>query len=570
MRLMRRILVGLMAVATPVAAVSESAFQLSPVDVEHYRFQLELSGTSDSIVGSAEIALVWLGDDTRSSEFSLDLMSVSESGGMETTDVTVAVGDGESSADGFHWSHADDRLTLVFDSDQELEAATPVRVLVNYRGIPANGLIISEDRHGQRTFFGDNWPNRARHWLPVIDHPSDKALVTFEVTAPAAYQVISVGELVSERDLQGAESTGIERRVTTWQSQHPVPTKVMVIGAARFAVAKEPPVRGVPIESWIFAGDFPQTLGAFDETKSVVEFFVDRIGEFPYSKLANVQSKTMFGGMENASAIFYSEAAVARGASESLVAHEIAHQWFGDAVTEADWPHVWLSEGFATYLTQLYMEWRYGPERLEEGMRTARRRVVQLAKTEPASVIPEQVDDLMRLLSANSYQKGAWVLHMLRRHIGSAAFWDSLQAYYATYRDGNATTDQFMNVVEQTVDSLSSDQSSATELSWFFDQWLRRPGQPAVSVRFESEGVHQIKLSGVQEPFEVGARPFRFPLEVELVAADGATQTVTLAFDDWQAETVVETELDPVALVLDPDAWLLFEDLSDKGPPSEF
>ncbi len=549
------VLVGLALIGASPAASSESK-AFAPVDVQRYRFQLELSDASNVIFGLADLSLTWLGTSAEQAELQLDLVSASEQGGMEATSVTVASEGSAPSTSGFSWSHLNDRLSLNFDADRLPESGSRITVQVAYHGVPANGLVISEDRHGQRTFFGDNWPDRARHWLPVIDHPSDKALVTFEVTAPTTYQVIGVGELVSERDVDQ------ERRVTTWASRHPVPTKVMVIGAARFAIERTQAVRGVPIESWIFAGDYPEANGAFDETKSVVEFFVDRIGEFPYAKLANVQSKTMFGGMENASAIFYSEAAVSRGASEGLVAHEIAHQWFGDSVTEADWSHVWLSEGFATYMTQLYLEWRYGSERIEEGMRTARRRVVQLSKTAPASVIPEQIDDLMKLLSANSYQKGAWVLHMLRRRVGNDVFWQSIRSYYARHRDSNATTDQFREVVEETLQASQPDPEVALDLGWFFEQWLERPGQPAVTVQVEPAGKNRVRLQGVQAPFAPAAKPFKFSLEVELIAADGATQTTTLEFDRWRAETVLDTELVPIALVLDPDAWLLFEDQS--------
>ena len=549
--------------------------------------------------GVAEITFRGSQGGESSSELQLDLVGttaletdLSDPKGMVVKRVSLALPDGRFSTEGLSWSHQDDRLIVSWVASPEMSEVTqnaPGTVRVEYGGIPKDGLVVGNDRHGQRTFFGDNWPNRARHWLPVVDHPSDKATVSFAVTAPSHYQVISVGELVAERDL------GDGRRVTTWSSQHPLPTKVMVIGVARFAVERSRlgrrvteggeagnrvTERGVPIESWIFAGDHPNATHAFDEATDVVEFFANAIGPFPYAKLANVQSKTMFGGMENASAIFYAEGAVASGANEGLVAHEIAHQWFGDSVSEADWPHIWLSEGFATYLTELYMEWRYGSERIERDMQASRKRVVQFSKAKPGPVIPERVDDLMNLLSANSYQKGAWVLHMLRRQVGNGVFWESLQRYYSRYRDGNATTGQFRAVVEETLGLAQSRASSPedTDLRWFFDQWLRDSGQPQVSVSFarvpnegspggstDSSAKMAIRLLGQQQPFTEGAEPFAFPLEVELVAADGRTERAVLEFSDWQTESVVETDLVPVSLVLDPDVWLLFEEVKRKG-----
>lgn len=554
-------------------------------DVEAYRFVLHLSDASDRIEGMATVDARLDG----TCALQLDLVGKREEGsGMVVNSVERRPTDGGFDEAGEptragqleqpEWTHEDDRLRIELPraNDPAAICARKARFVVHYEGTPADGLVIGNDRHGERTFFGDNWPNRARHWLPVVDHPGDKAKVTFEVTAPAHYQVIGVGRLLEERD------RGDGRRTTVWTSERPLATKVMVVGAARFAVAHHAPVAGVPISSWIFAGDHPDSVDAFVETGDVLAYFVSRLGPFPYPKLANVQSKTMFGGMENASAIFYSERSVARGGPESLIAHEVAHQWFGDSVSEAEWRHVWLSEGFATYLTQLYLEHRNGFEALRSAMETSRSRIRRHAQERPAStVVPAKVDDLMQLLSVDSYQKGGWVLHMLRRKMGDVVFWESLCAFYRAYRDGNATSEDFEAMAARVWSEASGRSLGETgdELDRFFAQWLHRPGHPRLEVETNWIGadrsadpsadppadpsagaVGAVELIVRQQAWAEGAGPFEFELDVDLIGPDGTSQRERLEVRDWTTRRVVASGFPPVAVVVDPDVWLLFEE----------
>ena len=185
----------------------------------------------------------------------------------------------------------------------------------------------------------------ARQWLPVIDHPYDKATSEFLVTAPARYQVVANGLLQEELDL------GDGRRMTHWKQSVPIATWLNNIGVAQFASRHFGTVAGVPLQTWVFHQDRDNGILTFEgPTRQAMEFFTSHIGPFPYEKLADVQVTQMGGGMEHASAIF-GESGV-RGHLPALgsrqLAHEISHQWWGDSVTEKDWDDVWLSEGFAT------------------------------------------------------------------------------------------------------------------------------------------------------------------------------------------------------------------------------
>jgi len=311
------------------------------IDILHYTFALELSDESDAIRGRATMQVKF--NKTGVDSFTLDLIGRNDAGVAETGMIVRAVTNG---ADPVEFTHEGDRLSLHPDA---APAAGEVRsYTIDYEGVPADGLIIGTNRHGDRTFFADNFPNRARHWLPTLDHPSDKAACEFIITAPEHYRVIATGTLIDE-----SEQPGGLRRTQTRQDT-PLSTYLMVIGVARFAVQDLQAHHGIPLSTWVYPQDREAGFRDFSEAGAPLDFFIDYIGPYPWSKLANVQSTTRYGGMENAGNIFYGERAITgRGNAGPLIAHEIAHQWFGDAVTVDDWHHVWLSEGFATSTTSM-------------------------------------------------------------------------------------------------------------------------------------------------------------------------------------------------------------------------
>jgi aminopeptidase N len=429
----------------------------------------------------------------------------------------------------------------------EPSAEAERRVLtIAYRGVPADGLIISRNMHGDRTFFGDNFSTRFRHWLPGIDHPYDKATCEFAIDAPNHYQVIANGLLAEETDLAGG------RRLTRWRQSVPISTYLMVIGVARFAVQHVETFDGVPIQTWVYAQDRDAGFHDFGMARQPLAFFIARVGPYPYEKLANVQSKTRYGGMENASNIFYGERSVSgQRRSAGTVVHEIAHQWFGDSVTEADWAHVWLSEGFATYFTQLYNEFTYGRDRLEAGMASSRTRVTQYFHRVPDSPVVDPsvpAEDAIRH-GANVYQKGGWALHMLRREVGDEDFWSAIREYYRRHRDANTLTDDLRRVFEEV---------SGEELEWFFRQWLHTPGHPILEGDWAYDagaGRVEVRLRQTQ-PVD---RAFIAPLDVSFSFGQGAPRIETVRLDEREETFTFQLDRAPTSVELDPDVWLLME-----------
>ena len=397
------------------------------IDALNYAFALTLSDETDVISGEATIDLRFL--EAGIDEVRLDLIEQNPDGaGMRVEAVTGADGP-------MQFEHRGDALFIALA--RPTEAGERRQITVVYEGVPATGLIIGPNKHGERTFFSDNWPNKARNWLPTIDHPYDKATNELIVTAPAHYQVISNGLLIEETDLLDGT------RRSHWKQSVPIATWLYALGAARFAVQTVDYYNGAPIQTWVYAQDRDAGFHDFAvPTKQAMEFYGDMVGPYSYEKLANVQSNSVGGGMEAATAIFYGDASVTGERDvrwRNVIIHEVAHQWFGNAVTEYDWDDVWLSEGFATYFTLLFIEHQYGRDEFIERLKVSRDRIRDfMAENPDYRIVHDNLADMGRVTSGpGTYQKGSWVLHMLRGVVGEDAFWAGIQAYYREFRDGN-------------------------------------------------------------------------------------------------------------------------------------
>jgi aminopeptidase N len=527
---MRTFLLPLVLLCPFLLLAQASIPRLSQIDVQHYTFQLELSDAHDTIQGSALIDIRFL---QALDTLVLDLVAAEAGqGGMQVLEVNEG---GELLA----YRHEGAQLHIALGSPTAAGSAR--QFTIRYKGVPADGLIIAQNKYGDRTFFGDNWPNRAHHYLPCVDHPSDKATVAFVIIAPDHYQVVGSGLQLEELNLDK------ETKLTFWRMDTPIPTKVAVFGAAQFAVSRAGEAAGIPVTSWVYPQNRTEGYQDYGQATEVLQFFIDSIGPYSYPKLANVQSKTRYGGMENASNIFYFENSVTGGQDhEDLIAHEVAHQWFGNSVTEGNWHHIWLSEGFATYGANLYIEHKYGRDAMAKRLLTERQQVLQFARQSNRPVIDTLVTNWNRLLNANAYQKGNWVLHMLRHKVGERAFWSGLRGYYKAYQNGNALTRDFQEVMEM---------ASGQDLSDFFYQWLYQPGVPEIGVSWswsKKEGL-QLDIGQLRND-----ATYTFPLDIAAEAPDGTRQTWTVNIDQERQTATLPCDFEPQRLWLDPDTWLLF------------
>jgi aminopeptidase N len=254
--------------------------------------------------------------------------------------------------------------------------------------------------------------------------------------------------------------------------------------------------------------------------------------------------------MENSSAIFYADRLFRRqnGVSDTLIAHETAHQWFGDAVTEREWAHAWLSEGFATFFAQLWLQHVHGDSGYSSAIAVLKQQVLAAKVVAERAVIDSVETDPNRLLNTNTYQKGGLVLHMLRRQLGDSAFFAGIRRYYAAHTHGNAMTQDLQAALEQ---------SSGKPLGWFFDQWLRKPGWAEVRTSWSYDAATKKVTVTAEQGTRFGA--YRLPVLVEITAGTLTTRVpVVLEAKGTQSIVLPVTfPSAPTRIAFDPDQSLL-------------
>jgi len=530
--------------ATPLSSISQDStsnkvftslyvdaqnhkLQFESIDILNYKFNLTLTDESNDIEGLAEITVKF---DKSITSFNLDLVEQqSNNSGMKVESVL------ENNLP-ISFKHSSNQLLL---NIKETKTDDIRMYAIKYHGIPADGLIISKNKFGDRTFFGDNWPVRAKNWLPVVDHPSDKATVEWDITAPSHYQTIGNGSLIERTNLDGKTT------LTRWKMQTPIPTKVMVIGVAQFAVEHLEEIHNIPVSSWVYPQERINGFKDYALAVPVLDFMINNVGPYPFEKLANVQSKTLFGGMENAGNIFYNEKSVTgNGDYEAVIAHEIAHQWFGDSASEGNWHHVWLSEGFATYFENLFYENKYGRDSFVQKLKEDRLKALRHYNKNQSPIVDTTITDYTKLLSPHTYEKASWVLHMLRKELGDKLFWKGIKTYYDTYKYSNALSEDFQHIMELT---------SGKDLNSFFKQWLYQSGHPILDIVWKTNDSLNIEIKQTQENL------FLFPIDIKINFEDGSSLIETIQVTNRIQKTEFPKSKNISSIEADPDTWLFYD-----------
>lgn len=429
-------------------------------------------------------------------------------------------------------------------------AGATLRLWVDYAGYVGGA---SQDRgiHWPRpynppspalfTFSEAEW---ARWWYPGNDVPWDKATADIIVTVPGDQVVASNGVLLSDVRLTDG------RRRFHWRETHPIATYLIVIHSGPYAIVRDDRLPGLPLRHYVYPGDSLLAVATFDSLPVMIRHFESLFGPYPFSGYGHAEAPFP-GGMEHQGMTTLADFAV-RGGSEYqwLIAHELAHHWWGDSVTLRDWRHIWLNEGFASYADVLWAEHQSGTA----GRRARLDLFASLVGLEYSRGFGTTVLDPLatRLFSATTYDKGAWVLHMLRGLLGEGAFFALLRDYHATHRHGVADTDDFIRIAER---------HAGRPLRWFFDPWLTAVGYPVYAIDWRSEagagGGARLTLTLEQQQSEV---VYRMPIDVEVRTTAG-TERHRIDSDRRRHSAVLELGA-PVAagedaVRLDPDGWLL-------------
>ncbi len=501
------------------------------LDVIQYDLKINLFEKQNKIVVHENVTIQFL---QKTDSFQLDFVGrFQDSLGMKISNITI---DNQIIK---HKQYAE-KVTLFTATISNGEKRT---FAIQFEGIPSNGLIIGKNKFGDRTFFADNWPMRAKHWFACVDHPSDKANFKIEVDAPSNFEIVSNGTQVKR-----TENTKNKRAVTYYESKIDIPTKVLVFGAANFEKQTLPHKKNhVEITNFVYPQDKEKGFKDFEQADTILAYFEAHIGKFPFEKLYNVQSTTMYGGMENAGCIFYDEKAITgKGTINELIAHEIVHQWFGNSATELDWPHLWLSEGFATYLTNLYVEDHLGESTFLRQMRKQRDAVIRFHNKNKLPLKDTISTNTQEMLNTNAYQKGAWILHMLREQVGKELFWKAIARYYDTYKYSNATSKDFIYIFEQV---------THRDFTQYYEEWICQSGHPIISYTFEKTSENS-KIKFHQNQSE----NFHFSLDFLVLYEDNTEELKTLFFTDKDVTLELASTKKVRSIRLDPNLKLLFEE----------
>jgi len=537
------LLLALTILTSPVAFAARVERLIDTWQPKNYVVTLKLNDQLSQIVtGSARIDVLVL---KKTSLIDFDF------GELTTSSVTV---DSKPA----QFTHRNGKLEV-----QLAEAANPgtqIVIEVVYQGKPKDGLIMTKDKDGKPSAVGDNWPNRVHHWIPSFDHPSAKATVTFNITASARQEVVANGKL------QNVEPAADGNRTWTYSTAAPIPPYCMIIAVGDF-VRLEPSARTpVPLSYYVPGADRAVAMKGFAPSIPSLEYFSEIVAPYPYEKLALIVGATQFGGMENSSAIVFTSTmfdpkpraktskrfGIPNG-TVSLIAHEIAHQWFGDSVTESTWADLWLSEGFATYFAGLFVQRYEGEEAFRDYMKQAAKTVFEYEKKSRTPIFDRDTENLMNLLNPNNYQKGAWVLHMLRSSLGDQVFFRGIRDYYHAHKDGTATTEDLRAALEK---------ASGKDLKDFFQRWVYGVGHPKyhVSIEFLPQSELRVVLRQVQP-----GDAFPEPIPIVVTTADGK-HTETLKPNGKEAVTTIKVtdrvlndEVRRVDVQVDPNNTILKE-----------
>jgi len=412
-------------------------------------------------------------------------------------------------------------------------------VTVHYDGFPvAQGL-----RFHTRATYNLSEPDLARNWFPCYDEPWDKA--TSEMVATVAdYNICaSNGLLLSEVDnLDGTKTYH-------WSTHYPCATYLISVASSQYATFSQwyhySPTDSMEMPYYVYPYKMANALIDFAATPAMMQFFSDTFGQFPYldEKYGTAMAEPG-GAMENLTCTTYGQVLVTgTNTYDWVVAHELAHSWWGNSITMADWPHIWLNEGFATYSDALWAEHIGGQTALDARMENFKG---QYFAEDANSRFP--IYDPLILFGATVYEKGAWILHMLRYVVGDTAFFDILRTYQSTFAHGNAATEDF-KAVSETVSGMN--------LTPFFDEWVYQAGYPWYGyswLTYEDGSDFYLRLRVIQ--VQVNAPVFTIPVEllVTTTAGDSLVRVPIMSNDQTH---LLKFDALPVAVDFDPGNHIL-------------
>jgi aminopeptidase N len=498
-----------------------------PIDVQHYIIDLDLHPADSLAFGRTTIS----GEVT---EDGLDTLRFDYCGAA----VTAVELDGQPAA--FTWDGDVIAIPLVpprlFHDD--------FTVVIEHGGVSTRGLYFPRDILPQSiATFTFSEPEDARRWYPCRDVPDDKATFETILEVPGDHVAASNGEKLSEEVLESGRRRFHFRHLT------PMSTYLATVVAAPYVVLDDDRHPTIPMTHYVYPGDSAVAMATFAPVPDMLDLYAELFGPYPFDRYGHAQAPFP-GGMEHQTLTMVGEFVVRDGDTyEWLIAHEVAHHWWGDSVTLEDWRHIWLNEGFASYADALWFEKKEGRAGLLRRMRLFAD-LFRFGHITRNIDIPVFNPPSNQLFSFVCYDKGAWVVHMLRRILGDDVFFAALREYQSRHRHGVADTDDFIAVCEEL---------HGADLDWFFTPWLN--GVSLARYRVETstsavgDGRHAIFVTVHQEQEDP---PFTMPVDVAFRWIGGEKRrTVWIDASPFTFSDTLDGAPADTAALLDPDEWIL-------------
>jgi aminopeptidase N len=454
------------------------------------------------------------------------------------------------------YTHDGKKLTILlpapWSAGQEATLRIEYRVEDPKQGLHFFGPTPAEP-NAPRIVWSQGEPISNRYWFPCIDAPDERQTTEIVVTVPEGFEAISNGKLVTRNSSSDGKSVTFD-----WRQDKPHPSYLVTLVVGQFDVVREE-WDMVPVLYYVPRGKKDQVAPTFARTREMLSYFSKRFGiHYPWDKYAQVVAYRFGGGMENTSAttmgdILQDQRSILDRDSDGIIAHELAHQWWGDLVTCRDWAHLWLNEGFASYAEALWDEHRNGNDAYTYNLFQKAAGAISGGKTRP--VVDRRYPTPSTMFDSRAYPKGAWILHMLRRRVGDDDFFKGVQLYGSGHRLQSAETSDFRRTMERV---------TGRNLERFFYDWTERPGNPSLEVTTEyAAASQQVRVTVKQTQ---SGEPFHFPLKM-LLSCSGVSKPVVVEQDVTEKENtfLIPVPGTPTRLEIDPEQAILAEIKETKG-----
>jgi aminopeptidase N len=528
----------------PFASTARQFERDRPFLVRHIALDLALDVEKKTVAGTATVDVARV--DARATELRFDAI------GFDLKSVTV---------EGAPVAYTYDGRTLVVSLAPPLAPpaspdATAASVVIAYAATPRRGLYFLEpDEHypeRPRQVWSQCQEEDARHFVPCHDKPHVKMTTELTVRAPNGWTVLSNGALVRK------ETPGEGAWLFHWKMSAPHSSYLLTLVAGEFSEI-DAKAGELPVSYLVPKGREDDGRRAFGRTPDMIAHFAALTGvAFPWNKYAQVVvSDFIFGGMENTTAttmyehILLDERAALDVTSDDLVAHELAHQWFGDYVTCRDWSEAWLNEGFATYFEHVWRDKVLGPDEYAYGLKGDLAAYLGEASGRyRRPIVCHEYDAPLDLFDRHLYEKGGLVLHLLWAELGADVFWRGVGAYLKAHAYGLVETRDLQRALED---------ASGKSLGRMFEQWVHRPGHPEVDVALSwDDGILKVAVKQHQATSDGVPNVFEFPLVLDVAHAGEPARTRLMVTQ--RAETfAVPCPERPRFVVVDPELQILGE-----------